>query len=45
MHWAEERRWNLGRLGMEAIPKAYAMLGENTISTKLSTAINSASRF
>ncbi len=34
LHWAEARRRNLGRLGMEAIPKAYAMLGENTISTK-----------
>jgi ribosomal protein S18 acetylase RimI-like enzyme len=33
--WAEERRWNLARLGKETIPKAYAMLGENTISTKV----------
>ncbi|HXN12135.1 MAG TPA: GNAT family N-acetyltransferase [Candidatus Acidoferrales bacterium] len=34
LRWAEERRRNLGRLGKETIPKAYAMLGENTISTK-----------
>jgi len=34
MRWAEERRRNLARLGKETIPKAYAMLGENTISTK-----------
>ena len=34
LRWAEERRRNLGRLGTETIPKAYAMLGENTLSTK-----------
>jgi hypothetical protein len=34
LQWAEERRQNLGRLGRDSIPKAYAMLGENTISTK-----------
>ncbi|MGB8682061.1 MAG: GNAT family N-acetyltransferase [Candidatus Binatus sp.] len=34
LRWAEERRRNLARLGKETIPKAYAMLGENTISTK-----------
>jgi ribosomal protein S18 acetylase RimI-like enzyme len=31
---AEDRRRNLARLGRETIPKAMAMLGENTISTK-----------
>ena len=35
LRWAEERQRNLGRLGKEAIPKAVAMLGENTISTKV----------
>lgn len=34
LQWAEERRQNLGHLGRDSIPKAYAMLGENTISTK-----------
>jgi ribosomal protein S18 acetylase RimI-like enzyme len=34
LRWAEERRRNLGRLGKETIPKAVAMLGDNTISTK-----------
>ena len=34
LRWAEERRRNLGRLGKETIPKAMAMLGDNTISTK-----------
>ena len=34
LRWAEERRRNLGRLGREAIPKAMAMLGDNSISTK-----------
>jgi ribosomal protein S18 acetylase RimI-like enzyme len=34
LRWAEERRRNLGRLGTETIPKAYAMLGENTLSAK-----------
>jgi ribosomal protein S18 acetylase RimI-like enzyme len=34
LRWAEERRLNLASVGREAIPKAYAMLGENTISTK-----------
>ncbi len=34
LRWAEERRRDLGRLGKEAIPKAMAMLGDNTISTK-----------
>jgi mycothiol synthase len=35
LRWAEERRRSLGRLGKETIPKAVAMLGENTISTKV----------
>ena len=35
LRWAEERRRNLARPGKETIPKAYAMLGENTISTKV----------
>jgi mycothiol synthase len=35
LRWAEERRRNLARLGKETIPKAYAMLGDNTISTKV----------
>jgi ribosomal protein S18 acetylase RimI-like enzyme len=35
LRWAEERRQSLGRLGKETIPKAVAMLGENTISTKV----------
>lgn len=34
LRWAEERRRNLGRLGKETIPKAVAMLGENSVSTK-----------
>jgi ribosomal protein S18 acetylase RimI-like enzyme len=34
LRWAEERRRNLRRLDKETISKAYAMLGENTISTK-----------
>src|ERR1700722_13027072 len=34
LQWAEKRRRDLGDLGKETIPKAYAMLGENTISTK-----------
>jgi ribosomal protein S18 acetylase RimI-like enzyme len=34
LRWAEERRRSLGRPGNEQIPKAYAMLGENTVSTK-----------
>ncbi len=34
LRWAEERRRNLARPGNEQIPKAYAMLGENTVSTK-----------
>ena len=34
LRWAEERRRSLGRLGKETIPKAYAMLGENSVSTK-----------
>jgi ribosomal protein S18 acetylase RimI-like enzyme len=38
LRWAEERRRSLGRLGKEAIPKAYSMLGADTIST---TALNS----
>jgi ribosomal protein S18 acetylase RimI-like enzyme len=34
LQWAEERRRNLASNGREAIPKAYAMLGEDTLSTK-----------
>jgi ribosomal protein S18 acetylase RimI-like enzyme len=34
LRWAEERRRRLLRLDRGTIPKAYAMLGENTISTK-----------
>jgi ribosomal protein S18 acetylase RimI-like enzyme len=34
LQWAEERRRSLGRLGKETLPKALAMLGEDTISTK-----------
>ncbi|MFZ0680086.1 GNAT family N-acetyltransferase [Candidatus Binatus sp.] len=34
LRWAEERRRSLGRPGNEQIPKAYAMLGENSVSTK-----------
>ena len=33
LRWAEERRRSLLRSGSEEIPKAYAMLGENTLST------------
>lgn len=34
LRWAEQRRRSLFHSGGEPIPKAYAMLGENTISTK-----------
>src|SRR5579862_81051 len=34
LRWAEDRRRSLARPGNEQIPKAYAMLGENTVSTK-----------
>jgi ribosomal protein S18 acetylase RimI-like enzyme len=34
LDWAEDLRRNLARPGTEQIPKAYAMLGKNTISTK-----------
>ena len=34
LRWTEERRRNLGLVGKGTIPKAMAMLGENTISTK-----------
>ena len=33
LQWAEKRRRDLGHRGNETMPKAYAMLGQNTIST------------
>ncbi len=41
LRWAGERRQALAHLGTEPIPKAYAMLGEDTVST---TALDSDAR-